>query len=67
MKATFKDPDFVLMCALDYVVGRSTYAPSMIAREIEYVWADLKPETRKYIRRIIGETRHKDLIHILEL
>lgn len=66
----FTDPEFVLMCALDYVVNRHTYAPSSLAREIEAHWADISDTTKEYIKRTIKRefsTCDKSLHKILEL
>ena len=61
MAVNFNDPDFVLMCALDWVIGRSTYAPNMLTDEIIHVWDDLKPETKKYIKtRIMSNKLDKN-------
>jgi len=52
-KLQFTDPNFVLMCALDYVINRNKYAPDRLAREIEVHWADISTETKEYIKRLI--------------
>lgn len=46
---TKQDSEFVLMCAVDYVINRHTYAPEMLVRIITEQWSEISKETRSYI------------------
>lgn len=69
MKTAFRDQDFVLMCAFDYVIFRKTYAPKMILDEIKLSWDSLNATTKQYFKRQV-ELNKKDcnkcLLEILE-
>lgn len=69
-KTEFRDKDFVLMCAFDYVIFRKTYAPKMILDEIKLSWGSLNATTKQYFKRQV-ELNKKDcnkcLLEILEL
>lgn len=47
------ESEFVLMCAVDYVIHRHTYAPQMLTEIIIKQWAEISDETKKYIKRAI--------------
>lgn len=52
---TFKDPEFVLMCAVDYCINRHSYAPAMLVDEIVAVWDNLKEPTKTFIKKAIKD------------
>ena len=66
-KVNLTDPDFVLMCAFDYCNERSTFAPSILEKEIVTVWNDLKPATRSYIKSHIKHSKSYKWNQIKEL
>lgn len=49
----FKDPEFILMCAVNYCINRQTYAPQMLVSEIVNVWDDLQQTTKDFIKKEI--------------
>ena len=46
---TKDESEFVLMCAVDYVIARHTYAPKMLVGIITEQWSELSENTQKYI------------------
>ena len=50
---TKNESEFVLMCAVDYVINRHTYAPEMLSNIIIKQWSVISDETKKYIKKAI--------------
>ena len=51
----FKEPEFVLLCAFRYALGRRSYAVGMIVEEIMSNWDVLDDSKKKLIQDEIRE------------
>ena len=57
-----ENQDSIYFFAFRYVLGRKTYAPSIVREELIKVWDDLQQNTRQLIIKEIKESIDKNQI-----